>query len=154
MDRADRMTIFLSLGFIVSMSIINNSHLNSLRNKPDVIFIEAEEEKPELIPEVKSQPYTIREFTVTAYCPCEKCCGKWADGIFYDGTKCGGVAIAADRAIPIGTVMDVPGYGKAIVRDRGGAIKGSKLDVYFDSHQDALNWGVHKKVKVKVYDKI
>ena len=59
--------------------------------------------------------------------------------------------IAADtKYYPFGTRMLVPGYGWGVVSDRGGAIKGrDRIDLYFDSHQDALNWG-RRKVKVKI----
>lgn len=84
----------------------------------------------------------VIEMEVTAYCPCEKCCGRWADGHFADGSPVGGRAIAADTSLyPFGTTFDVPGYGVAVVKDRGGAIKGKRLDLYFNSHQEALNWG-------------
>ncbi|MBM9604605.1 3D domain-containing protein [Desulfopila inferna] len=60
--------------------------------------------------------------------------------------------IAADtRYYPFGTRMFVPGYGWGMVEDRGGAIKGpDRIDLYFDSHRDALRWG-RKKVKVEIY---
>lgn len=59
--------------------------------------------------------------------------------------------IAADtKYYPFGTKMYVPGYGWGMVEDRGGAIKGPKrIDLYFDSHQDALNWG-RQTLKVQV----
>ena len=59
--------------------------------------------------------------------------------------------IAADtKYYPFGTRMLVPGYGWGVVSDRGGAIKGrDRIDLYFKSHQDALNWG-RRKVKVKI----
>lgn len=59
--------------------------------------------------------------------------------------------IAADtRYYPFGTRMYVPGYGWGVVEDRGGAIKGkNRIDLYFDSHQDALRWG-RKKVPVTI----
>jgi len=86
-------------------------------------------------------------FIVTAYCPCKKCCGPQACGITASGkpvTANGSLFVAADRSIPFGTKIKVPGYadGKAVpVLDRGGAIKGNRLDVYFPTHQAALNWG-------------
>lgn len=57
--------------------------------------------------------------------------------------------IAADtKYYPFGTRFDIPGYGKGVVADRGGAIKGPKrLDLYFRSHAKALSWG-RKKVDV------
>ena len=98
-------------------------------------------------------PEVIRteiEMEVTAYCAGECCCQQWADGFFADGSPVGGKAIAADtRYYPMGTVFDVPGYGVATVKDRGGAIKGDKLDLYFPTHQEALNWG-RKTLTVKI----
>ncbi len=51
--------------------------------------------------------------------------------------------IAADtKYYPFGTRMYVPGWGWGVVADRGGAIKGpERIDLYFESHQDALKWG-------------
>ena len=88
---------------------------------------------------------------VTAYCPCVLCCEDWSDNHFADGSQVGDKAIAADtRYYPMGTKMDVPGYGVAIVKDRGGAIKGNKLDVFFMNHKTALQWGRRKNVNVKI----
>lgn len=59
--------------------------------------------------------------------------------------------IAADtKYYPFGTKMYIPGYGWGIVEDRGGAIKGpTRIDLYFKSHQEALEWG-RRKVAVKI----
>lgn len=59
--------------------------------------------------------------------------------------------IAADTAYyPFGTRMFVPGWGWGMVSDRGGAIKGpERIDLYFSSHQEALNWG-RRTVEVKI----
>jgi len=61
--------------------------------------------------------------------------------------------VAADRKYHFGTEIVVPGYndGKPIkVLDRGGAIRGNKLDVFFHSHKKAMQWGV-KYIDVKVH---
>ena len=54
--------------------------------------------------------------------------------------------IAADtKYYPFGTRMYVPGWGWGVVEDRGGAIKGpDRIDLYFNSHSDALQWGRRK----------
>ena len=85
---------------------------------------------------------TGNRYRVTAYCPCKLCCGKWADGYFANGEPVGGLAIATDKSIPFGTEILVPGYGQAKVKDRGGSITQNKIDVYFATHREALNWGV------------
>jgi 3D (Asp-Asp-Asp) domain-containing protein len=97
--------------------------------------------------------YIIKHFTVTAYCPCVKCCGRFADGITASGhkIKAGDKFAAAPPEIPFGTILDVPGYGKVPVHDRGGAIRGNRIDVFFSSHQEALRWGV-QFLAVKIYE--
>jgi 3D (Asp-Asp-Asp) domain-containing protein len=84
---------------------------------------------------------------VTAYCPCAKCCGRQT-GITASGKSVrfdGGRFCAADTdLLPFGTRLSIPGYhnGRSVqVIDRGGMIKGHRLDVYFPSHQEALRWG-------------
>jgi 3D (Asp-Asp-Asp) domain-containing protein len=72
-------------------------------------------------------------------------------GITASGTKARKGTLAADtRYYPFGTVMYIPGYGYGRVEDRGGAIKGHKVDLFFRSRKDALKWG-RKKKKVKVW---
>jgi 3D (Asp-Asp-Asp) domain-containing protein len=96
-------------------------------------------------------PYDLIKMNVSAYCPCELCCGEWADGITASGKPATGKLIAAPRNYAFGTVMDVPGYGEAVtVQDRGGLIKGNRLDLLFSTHQEALNWG-RQNIFVKVY---
>ena len=85
---------------------------------------------------------------VTAYCPCTRCCGPQAQGLTASGKRVSynnGLFVAADtRLLPFGTRLQIPGYADeqpVEVIDRGGAIKGHKLDVYFHSHQAAREWG-------------
>ena len=86
-------------------------------------------------------------FRVTAYCPCSKCCGQFADGVTASGhkIKAGDAFVASPKSLPFGTMVTVPGYngGQPVpVLDRGGAIKEGRMDVFFPTHQEALNWGV------------
>jgi 3D (Asp-Asp-Asp) domain-containing protein len=104
-------------------------------------------------PQQRSQWQTVR-MRVTAYCACRRCCGKFADGITACGHKIrrGDTFAAADKRYSFGTEMVVAGYnkGKPIkVLDRGGAIRGNKLDVFFPTHKKARKWGV-KYIDVKV----
>src|SRR5688572_29613934 len=91
---------------------------------------------------------TTEMMEVTAYCPCVKCCGKQARGLTASGNPVsynGGRFVAADtRLLPFGTKLRIDGYhdGAVVeVIDRGGAIKGNKIDVYFSSHEKARKWG-------------
>ena len=110
------------------------------------------------LPEETDAPDEARTtVTATAYCPCEKCCGVWAEnrpnGIVYTASGAiaqEGVTIAADWDIyPPGTVLYIEGLGEYTVQDRGGAIKGQKIDVYFEDHNDALQFG-RQEVRIKV----
>jgi len=109
-----------------------------------------EKDSPENPPPIRTQITPKVEnkirMNVSAYCPCSKCCGEYADGMTACGYKIskGDRFVAAPKEYPFGTEMIIPGYngGKAVkVLDRGGAIKGNKLDLYFDTHQEALQWG-------------
>lgn len=80
-------------------------------------------------------------YKITAYCPCAKCCGK-TTGITAMGTKAtAGRTIAASSKFAFGTKLNINGHTYT-VEDRGGAIKGNKIDIFVNSHAEALAWGV------------
>lgn len=107
--------------------------------------------------------------TATAYCPgtpgsgCpidhngqSKCTGKYNDGITYtgrkavagDGSETNPHIIAVDpRRIPLGSRVYIEGYGFAVAADIGSAIKGNRIDLLFDKHDDAWMFG-RKSLKV------
>ncbi len=81
-------------------------------------------------------------FKVTAYCPCSICCGSYATGYTASGTwATAGRTIAASSQFAFGTKLNVGGQ-ILVVEDRGGAITGNKIDLFVDTHQQALEWGV------------
>ena len=88
--------------------------------------------------------------TLTAYCPCVKCCGK-SDGITASGTQAtAGRTVAVDtRLIPYGTEISIDGK-TYVAEDCGGKVKGYTIDVFFNSHEEALNFGRQTKT-VKIY---
>ena len=89
-------------------------------------------------------------YKITAYCSCAKCCGK-SNGITACGRKAkAGRTIAAPRGFSFGTKLSINGK-TYVVEDRGGAIKGNRIDLYVNSHSEALRWGV-KYLPVKVID--
>lgn len=99
--------------------------------------------------------YHKYQLEVRAYCPCEKCCGKWADGYTASGksvTANGGMFVAAGSAFEIGEYVLIPGYSAepVPVLDRCGSSYPYCLEVFFFDHQDALNWGV-RDVLVRHY---
>lgn len=81
------------------------------------------------------------KFTATGYCSCAKCCGK-TNGTTASGTKAtAGRTVAMSSKYAFGTKVEIKGMGTYTVEDRGGAINGNKIDIYFASHQEALNFG-------------
>ncbi|MEM6394095.1 MAG: 3D domain-containing protein [Planctomycetota bacterium] len=116
---------------------------------------------PEAGPTFNNRPLrpvrTIRMLT-TAYSPDEQSCGIFADGITASGYSVytnGMALVAADtRLLPFGTLVSIPGYndGKPVpVLDRGGAIKGKRLDLLYSTHERALQWGA-QRLDVVVYE--
>lgn len=107
--------------------------------------------KSPLEPVAHTEPSSIvrREWMETsAYCPCTRCCGAHASGITASGlpvTHNDGRFVAADtRVLPMGSHLSIPGYheGHVVpVIDRGGAIKGNRIDLFFPTHEEALQWG-------------
>ncbi len=80
-------------------------------------------------------------YKITAYCPCTKCCGK-TNGITASGARAtAGVTVAASSKFAFGTKLNINGHIYT-VQDRGGAIKGNKIDIFVNSHAEALAWGV------------
>lgn len=94
---------------------ISNLNLNRLDTGNNVIWMEA-----------------------TGYSRFDPGCGDYtATGEFLHY----GIAAVDPNVIPLGTNLYVEGYGQALAADTGGAIKGNRIDLAFESHQEALNWG-------------
>ncbi len=80
-------------------------------------------------------------YKITAYCPCAKCCGK-TNGRTASGTRAtAGRTVAASSKFSFGTKLNIGGHVYT-VEDRGGAINGNKIDIFVNSHAEALAWGV------------
>ena len=80
-------------------------------------------------------------YKITAYCPCSKCCGK-TTGRTASGTKAtAGRTVAASSKFAFGTKLNIGGHIYT-VEDRGGAINGNKIDIFVNTHAEALQWGV------------
>lgn len=90
------------------------------------------------------------------YCSATAYCGG---GTTASGLQCvrkpeGISTIAVDpNVIPLGTYMYIDGYGYAVAADTGGAIKGNKIDIYYDYEQECCDWGV-RNVKVTILGSI
>lgn len=101
--------------------------------------------------EVNNPNYvSLGEFRLTAYCPCSKCCGKWANDAAVKVGSIGehlvqGISIAVDpTVIPYRTHVYIEGH-EYIAHDCGSSIKGNRIDVYFEDHSVAWDFGVQYK---------
>ena len=112
-------------------------------------------EGTEVEPETEYELISLGEFKLTAYCGCKKCCGKWADNrpVDEDGKEIvkGAIgkrltadySIAVDpKVIPYGTIVVIDGHEYEAM-DCG--VKGNRIDVYFESHEDARKFAVQTK---------
>lgn len=136
-----RIILYITLAILLIILAINK--IKEIRDGSD--GKDASTKAASLSPTMKSgAAYFEMEMEVTAYCSCFRCCGQFADGVTASGVGVSdfyGLLIAAPPIYPFGTIMDVPGYGAATVQDRGGVIKGNKIDLLFSTHQEALEWG-------------
>ncbi len=136
-------------------------------------FLESEAVSPEIISagDTEILPGEIRFFdgrpvrpvktiwmTVTAYSPDARSCDESADGYTATNhsvwTNAMRLVAADTRLLPFGSLVSVPGYadGDVVpVMDRGGAIKGKRLDVLYPTHEVARKWGV-RRVPVVVWE--
>lgn len=105
--------------------------------------IESKQEVIELSSDCAYMGYqSLGEFVITHYCACEKCTID-GDGITASGTQAtAGRTIAVDpEVIPYGTTVIIDGHAY-VAEDCGGAIKGNRIDIFMDSHEEALKAGV------------
>jgi len=125
----------------------NNEHIN----KGELIG----EEKVVNIQEFENKVNVV----ATGYTAGKESTGKGPShptyGITFSGVKVkrsinGLSTIAADLSVfPLGTILYIPDYGYGVVADTGSAIKGHKIDLYFETVDDVYKqWG---KKKVEVY---
>ena len=80
-------------------------------------------------------------FTTTAYCSCRKCCRGGKNRTKSGTVPQAGRTISADlRVFPLGTKLRINGVVYT-VEDSGSGIRGNKLDIFFNSHSQALQYG-------------
>lgn len=132
-------------GFFVGSSFANECE-EPHRETP--LIEEAEEPEPV----AEESPVTIEfvdlgEYTITAYCGCEKCCGEWSS---YPVIGAGGVELAEGvhcaGVLPIGTIVEIDDVGVYEIQDRPASWVAKKyndriIDIYFENHEDAVKFG-------------
>lgn len=107
--------------------------------------------------EITEVGHSLGTFTITAYCGCSECCGAYAEGrgdVVYGAI---GEPLTANYSIAVDP--NVIGFGETVMingqqykaQDTGGLIKGNRIDIYMDDHEEALKWGVQY---IEVYKEV
>lgn len=82
----------------------------------------------------------VGECTVTYYCPCAECCGKWADGLTATGLPAGPGIVAVDpEVIPLGSTVVIDGR-RYLAADTG--VTGRHVDICMADHSSTVEAGV------------
>jgi len=161
--------IIVSLAFLASLIIIGlflfyqlNSGFDKIKTKLNkqindlrTVNLELVRENTSLKFEIQQQlaeNYVIKTAEITGYAPLDP---QAKEGLCYSGdptiTASGesttpGITVAADSSIPFGTWIWIENLGWRRVDDRGGRIKGDRIDVCFLTQKQALNWGKRKGI--------
>ena len=85
---------------------------------------------------------TVKATAYTAYC--EGCSGITSTGLNLKKNPSLKVIAVDPKVIPLGKKVHVEGYGEAIAGDKGGAIKGNKIDVFIPSKKQSYELGCQK----------
>lgn len=91
----------------------------------------------------KTHGESLGDFVITAYCTCKICCGVYSG---HNRTASGTIpttnrTIAVDTSvIPFGTRVVFNGQ-VYVAEDKGSAIRGKRIDLFFYSHAQATRWG-------------
>ena len=146
-------SLMLILGILIGLTYSKVKVNEEPKTLPVVIAAEKDEELAEVdklaeetsaVEEMVSEYISLGEFELTAYCPCKYCSGGYGKT-----TACGTTAqenhtIAVDpTVIPYGSIIQINGVDY-YAEDCGGAVKGKIIDIYFEDHKTASDFGRQK----------
>ena len=148
--------LILEIVLLIILIAVDVNISNKIENVPKIKMVESflsikpvtektnefiYDEPVEVLEEEKSKYISLGTFQLTAYCPCKYCSGGYGKN-----TSCGTMAeegrtIAVDpKVIPYGSIIQINGKDY-IAEDCGGAVKGKIIDIYFEDHQVASDFG-------------
>ena len=89
--------------------------------------------------ETSGERIYLGTFKITHYCACSICCGEYT-GLTASGEYAtAGRTVSASSAFDFGTKLEIDGH-VYVVEDRGG-FSGDTIDIFCDSHEEALEKG-------------
>lgn len=123
-----------------------------LAAEPNFFTEKVQEVEPITTKPEEIEPIYLGNYRITAYCACKKCCGVWAENR-PNGIVKGAMGVeltpgySVASPLAFGTKLYIEGYGDVVVQDRTASwvveeYNGEIIDIYFDSHEEALNFGV------------
>lgn len=153
--------LIITLILVCCMLIIVSFTLKKSINDNKFVLTIPDYEYKLTTPETQITKVSLGKYTITAYCSCEKCCGKWAQNR-PNGKVIGssGVELTPEVSVasplPFGTILEIDG-NNYIVEDRTSESIAKRynnkiIDIYFDSHQKALNFGKKTMEVFKIVD--
>ena len=111
---------------------------------------EPEEAAIEEVNEAETLEY-LGEWTITGYCAGSCCCGEYASGYTASGTLATAGRTIACNSLPFGTKLMIDGVVYT-VEDTGYSPYEPWADIFFDTHEEALAWGLQTKEVYLVND--
>lgn len=82
------------------------------------------------------------DYVISAYCNCSICCGEYAGGPTHSGTMPVAGITVASNTIPEGSYIMFNNHVYHVEDTGNPSVLGSRIDLYMDSHEEALNWGL------------
>lgn len=87
-------------------------------------------------------------YETTAYCACRECSGCWGNQTSTGRTCIAGRTVAVDpQVIPYGSKVTIDGH-TYIAEDCGSGVKGYHIDIYFDNHEEATQYGRQQHIAI------
>ena len=135
---------------------LNNLKTNNIKVK-QVLTVssddvtEAKKEEPKVKAEEQKAVKTFKGTATAFTANCKGCSGITSTGFNLKKNPNAKIIAVDPKVIPLGTKVWVEGYGEAIAADKGGAIKGNKIDVFMPTKSKAYSWG-RRTVTIKILE--
>lgn len=148
----DILSIMLLLGFLVLLGWSYIGEKWQTMKTSSAIRTETYQYEHPIGPVAPLKARKVLHVRTTGYSSWEHCprCTDYRHGLTASGLVARrGVCAVDTTVIPRWTIMYIRGYGSCWAVDTGSAVKGYIVDLYFDSEQEAISWGV-QEVQAKV----
>ncbi len=133
----------------VKATVLKNAQKAESKNVGSLLKVKTQNIKDENLPNDACTSTSFEVFIATAYCPCKQCSGGYGNGTSTGTVATAGRTIAVDPSvIPYGSEVIINGH-TYVAEDCGGAIKGNRIDIFFNTHEEAEQFG-RQKVSVEI----